>query len=269
MTDQGHDEAVGGAKVTLGFNPEAPYVIHTVGPEVGHGKSPSRSHREQLRDCYVSCLEVMETLPAGPDGREFIAFCCISTGLFAFPSDIAAQIAIDTVCCWCIEHPDTTITDIIFDAFLQRDFDLYNDKISSLVSSTGNSVHIAPIIPPPAPVASPSIKTARSWLEQADYLTICASAGLLCRNGSGLYFFRPVRQIFLRVPAAWSEETIRRIQLQWVEMPFSEMGILFSSSEYGQDVAKVSAICFVAKDSDSVWQSMFRSDFERGWVISC
>ncbi|KAL4994500.1 hypothetical protein BDV10DRAFT_188940 [Aspergillus recurvatus] len=183
MMEQGHDEAAGRAKVTPGFNLVAPYVIHTVGPEVGHGQSPTLRHREQLRGCYVSCLEAVETLPAGPDGRKAIAFCCISTGLFAFPSEIAAHIAIDTVSNWCMEHPDTTITDVIFDAFLQRDFDLYNVKISALASSSSHSVQIAPIIPQPAPVASPFIKTARSWLEQADYLTISAGAGLSAAAG--------------------------------------------------------------------------------------
>ncbi|KAL3430506.1 hypothetical protein BDV09DRAFT_199579 [Aspergillus tetrazonus] len=183
MMEQGHDEPVGRAKVTPGFKLQTPYVIHTVGPNLGHGQLPDRRHREQLRDCYVSCLEAMETLPALPDGRKVIVFCCISTGLFAFPSDIAAQIAIDTVLSWCLEHPKTTVTDIIFDTFLQRDFDLYNDKISSLVSSSNACVHIAPMTPQPAPVASPSIQTARSWLEQADYLIISAGAGLSAATG--------------------------------------------------------------------------------------
>ncbi|KAL4735047.1 hypothetical protein BDV11DRAFT_174206 [Aspergillus similis] len=183
MMKQGHDEPVGRAKVTPGFNLHAPYVIHTVGPELGHGQSPDRRHKEQFRDCYVSCLEAIETLPALPDGRKAISFCCISTGLFAFPSDTAAQIAIDTVSNWCLEHPTTTVTDIIFDTFLQRDFDLYNDKISSLVSTSSDCVHISPIAPQPAPVVSPSIKTARSWLEQADYLIISAGAGLSAAAG--------------------------------------------------------------------------------------
>ncbi|RDW61132.1 uncharacterized protein DSM5745_10630 [Aspergillus mulundensis] len=182
MIKQGHDEPVGQAKVTPGFNLNAKYVIHTVGPELGTGQAPTALHRKQLSDCYNSCLDAMERLPALLDGRKVVAFCCISTGLFAFPPDLAAQIAIDTVVRWCVEHPETTITDIIFDTFLDTDFDLYNDKLSSLVQAN-SAVKILPAQPAPTPRPSPSISTARSWLAEADYLIISAGAGLSAATG--------------------------------------------------------------------------------------
>ncbi|KAL4898980.1 hypothetical protein BDW74DRAFT_171824 [Aspergillus multicolor] len=182
MLEQGHDEPVGRAKVTPGFNLHAQYVVHTVGPELGNRTTPSELHRKQLSDCYKSCLDAVEALPALADGRKVIAFCCISTGLFAFPSDLAAQIAIDTVTRWCVEHPETTITDIIFDTFLQKDFDLYNAKMQSLGLNDA-STKVLPALPAAAPNPSTSMSTARSWLNEADYLIISAGAGLSAATG--------------------------------------------------------------------------------------
>ncbi|KAL3477078.1 hypothetical protein BJX99DRAFT_246402 [Aspergillus californicus] len=190
MIEQGHDEPVGRAKVTPGFNLPAPYVIHTVGPELRSGQAPDARHRQELSECYVSCLEAAESLPVSDDGRKVLGFCCISTGLFAFPSEIAAGIALETVYKWCLNHPETTITDIIFDTFLQRDYDLYNERISSLqlpVDSDSDSAHRVTITRTtpslPEPILSPAIKTARAWLQQADYLIISAGAGLSASTG--------------------------------------------------------------------------------------
>ena len=184
MLKQGHEEPVGRAKVTPGFNLPASYVIHTVGPQLNGDQTPSPSHRKQLGDCYVSCLEAAESLPPLSDGRKVIVFCCISTGLFAFPSDIAADIAIETVYNWCLKNPATTLTDIIFDTFLQRDWELYNAKTSQIAGSIDREVQVMPIPPkPPSPAISPAVKQAQSWLHDADYLIISAGAGLSAATG--------------------------------------------------------------------------------------
>ncbi|KAJ0418832.1 hypothetical protein BJY00DRAFT_314509 [Aspergillus carlsbadensis] len=184
----GYEEPSGRAKVTPGFNLHARYVIHTVGPELGDGRDPNEDDRRVLRECYVSCLEAAEGLPLLDDGsgRKVLVFCCISTGLFAFPADEAARIALDTVVGWCVQHPETTITDVIFDTFLQRDWDLYDNNMASLpIQSTNNPTIALNPTPtnPPHPTIPTSILTAKSWLRTTDYLIISAGAGLSAATG--------------------------------------------------------------------------------------
>ncbi|KAL2840295.1 hypothetical protein BJY01DRAFT_236795 [Aspergillus pseudoustus] len=186
MQEQGHEEPSGRAKVTPGFNLHAQYVIHTVGPQLDRGRLPDDEDRKLLRECYVCCLEAAESLPALEDGRKVVVFCCISTGIFAFPSDVAARIALETVYEWCLQHPETTITDIIFDTFLQRDWDLYNQNIASLAmaETADYTVTKAPSPPePPRPLISPAILKAQSWFKGANYLIISAGAGLSAATG--------------------------------------------------------------------------------------
>lgn len=90
MAEQGHKEPTGQAKITRGYNLPAKHIIHTVGPIVsGRLKKPQEY---ELADCYRSCL----TLTA-ENSLDSIAFCCISTGVFGFPQERAAEIAIGTV----------------------------------------------------------------------------------------------------------------------------------------------------------------------------
>lgn len=76
----------GDAKITKGYNLKARYVIHTVGP-VWYGGH--RDEFELLSSCYRRCLEV-----AKENGVKSIAFPCISTGVYCFPKETAAMIAV-------------------------------------------------------------------------------------------------------------------------------------------------------------------------------
>ena len=90
MQRQGHDEPTGQAKITPGYCLPARFILHTVGPIV---QGPlTDTHREQLRSSYRSCLEL-----ASQNRLKSVAFCCISTGVFMFPAEEAARIAVDTV----------------------------------------------------------------------------------------------------------------------------------------------------------------------------
>ena len=91
MMKQGNPEATGKAKITAGFNLPARYVIHTVGPIIPDGE-PTREQCAQLASCYHECLQLAER-----NGLESIAFCCISTGVFRFPNQLAAEIAVREV----------------------------------------------------------------------------------------------------------------------------------------------------------------------------
>ena len=90
MRAQGHEEPTGQAKITMGYNLPAKHVLHTVGPIVD-GPLTDRD-RELLASCYRACLTLAEE-----NGLKSVAFCCISTGVFCFPKDEAARIAVSTV----------------------------------------------------------------------------------------------------------------------------------------------------------------------------
>lgn len=80
----------GEAALTPGFHLPARFVIHTVGPIVGG--ELTQTHREALAHSYRRCLE-----EAAAHGLDTVAFCCISTGVFSFPQEEAARIAVATV----------------------------------------------------------------------------------------------------------------------------------------------------------------------------
>jgi O-acetyl-ADP-ribose deacetylase (regulator of RNase III) len=84
-----HGCRTGEAKITRGYRLPAKFVIHTPGP-VWHGGG--RGEAELLASCYRSCLDLAWKNKAGS-----IAFCCISTGVFHFPKEAAARIAVSTV----------------------------------------------------------------------------------------------------------------------------------------------------------------------------
>lgn len=119
MQAQRHEEATGKAKITPGFNLPAKYVIHTVGPIVPDGQ-PTREQEEQLASCYRSCLTLAEEY-----GLHSIAFCCISTGVFRFPRQRAAEIAVATA----MSFPKKSIDTIIFNTFKDEDTITYRQLI--------------------------------------------------------------------------------------------------------------------------------------------
>jgi O-acetyl-ADP-ribose deacetylase (regulator of RNase III)/NAD-dependent SIR2 family protein deacetylase len=176
MNAQQSEEPVGNAKITKGYCLPAEHVIHTVGPQLEQGKTPTETDTQELRNCYTSCLDSAEQLPALGDGRKVLAFCCISTGIFAFPQQLAAKVAVDTVREWIDHHPNTTITHIIFDVFLDADLDMYSKLL--LPSK------LAPVVNSPSPnLPLTSLHTAAAWLLQADTLIISAGAGLSASTG--------------------------------------------------------------------------------------
>ena len=123
MQLQSKDEEVGKAKITSGYNLPAKHVIHTVGPAIPHGSKPSDKNNEELASCYRSCLDI-----ANANKLESIAFCCISTGVFNFPQEQAAQIAIKTVEDY-LANNESTLKHIIFDVFSDGDYSIYKNLL--------------------------------------------------------------------------------------------------------------------------------------------
>ena len=87
----------GKAKITKGYDLPCKYVIHTPGPRWNGGKS---KERELLASCYQSCLEL-----AVENGIRSLAFPSISTGIYQFPVEEAARIAIGTAKDFAASHP--------------------------------------------------------------------------------------------------------------------------------------------------------------------
>ncbi len=114
MEKQRREEPTGQAKLTKAYNLPCDYVIHTVGPIV-QGRL-TEEHCRLLESSYKSCLDL-----AVQNGIGSIAFCCISTGVFGFPQNEAAQIAVRTVREYRRKHD----IQVIFDVFGDDDYEIY------------------------------------------------------------------------------------------------------------------------------------------------
>ena len=119
MLQQGHEEPTGLAKITKAYNLPCKYVIHTVGPIIPNG-IPTDFQKEQLASCYRNIMSC-----ADENGLESIAFCCISTGEFRFPNELAAEIAVKTVSDYLSTHPNTSLKHIVFNVFKDVDKEIY------------------------------------------------------------------------------------------------------------------------------------------------
>ena len=122
MDAQGHEEATGGAKITPAYNLPCKYVLHTVGPIITGPVTPR--DQELLASCYRSCLELAEK-----NGIRSIAFCCISTGEFHFPNELAASIAIETVRTY--KTKTNSPMEVIFNVFKDADYQIYRELLGA------------------------------------------------------------------------------------------------------------------------------------------
>lgn len=121
MQAQGHEEPTGQAKITPGFNLPAKYVLHTVGPII-NGEVTAEDEA-LLASCYRCCLDL-----AAKNGLRSVAFCCISTGVFRFPPERAAEIAIQTVKEYL--RQDATVRRMVFNVFKDSDLAIYQKKLA-------------------------------------------------------------------------------------------------------------------------------------------
>lgn len=116
MEMQGCEEATGQAKITPAYNLPCRYILHTVGPII-QGKVTEKDCT-LLASCYQSCLEL-----AAAYELESVAFCCISTGIFHFPNDRAAEIAVQTVKEFFKKQ--TSVKKVIFNVFKDMDKEIF------------------------------------------------------------------------------------------------------------------------------------------------
>lgn len=109
----------GKAKITRGYNLKAKYVIHTVGP-VWHGGH--ENEHELLASCYSNSLELAEEYKV-----KTLAFPGISAGVYRFPKDQAAFIAVSEVKRFLSKHQYPAR--VIFVAFDDTNFELYRQHL--------------------------------------------------------------------------------------------------------------------------------------------
>ena len=109
----------GEAKLTRGYRLPAKFVIHTVGP-VWHGGG--RREPELLASCYRRSIEV-----AAANGSRTLAFPSISTGVYGYPIELAADVAVATVRSAVAEL--ASIEDIVFCCFSASDLAVYTGRL--------------------------------------------------------------------------------------------------------------------------------------------
>jgi O-acetyl-ADP-ribose deacetylase (regulator of RNase III) len=107
----------GEAKATPGFRLAARWIIHTVGPVYRDGR---HGEPDRLASCYRRSLEVADEL-----GARSIAFPAISTGVYGYPAEAAATIAVDT-----IRSTPTDVELVRLVAFDDRTLRLYEERLS-------------------------------------------------------------------------------------------------------------------------------------------
>ena len=112
--------ATGDAKITRGYRLPAKHVIHAVGPVWRGGRS---GEPDLLASCYRRALEL-----ASAHGLASIAFPSISTGVYGYPIELAAPLAVATVRA---HVAGTSITDVIFCCFSASDLAVYEESLRS------------------------------------------------------------------------------------------------------------------------------------------
>lgn len=118
-----HGCETGQAKITKAYNLPCDYVIHTVGPIWNGGRS---KEEELLASCYFNSMQV-----ALEHGIRSIAFPSISTGVYCFPVELAAKIAVKTVSRFLDDNPDSFefVEWVLFDNETERIYEGEVDKL--------------------------------------------------------------------------------------------------------------------------------------------
>ena len=112
-----YEQPTGVPVLTDAYNLPARKVIHVAGPVVSDRVTPELE--EELASCYRNTLDI-----CNEHHLKSIAFCCISTGVYRFPNQRAAEIAVTTVETWMKEHPGA-VERVIFNVFKDEDRQYY------------------------------------------------------------------------------------------------------------------------------------------------
>lgn len=117
----GRPEETGRALLTGGYHLPAEHVIHTVGPIVSGPLTDE--HRELLARSYRSVLAAADSA-----GLDSVGLCSVSTGVFGYPKDEAAQLVLATIEAWLSLHPESTMR-IVISAYADIDVAVYEQAL--------------------------------------------------------------------------------------------------------------------------------------------
>ncbi|XP_067400122.1 ADP-ribose glycohydrolase MACROD1 isoform X3 [Emydura macquarii macquarii] len=111
----------GKAKLSCGYRLPAKYVIHTVGP-IAQGE-PSASQEKELENCYKNSLKL-----AVENKLRSVVFPCLSTGVFGYPSDAAAEVVLRTLREW-LDVNKEKVDRLVICVFQEKDEEIYKMKL--------------------------------------------------------------------------------------------------------------------------------------------
>ncbi|BDI32000.1 O-acetyl-ADP-ribose deacetylase [Capsulimonas corticalis] len=117
-----HGAKTGVVVVTGAHKLPQKYIFHTAGPVWNGGKS---GESEKLTSSYRGCLEAADKL-----GLSSIAYCSISTGVYRYPLDLAAQVCISTIQEYLLSHPETRLRRIVLAMFGPAEFDVFAQALA-------------------------------------------------------------------------------------------------------------------------------------------
>jgi O-acetyl-ADP-ribose deacetylase (regulator of RNase III) len=113
--------AVGQAKITGAYRLPSKFVIHTVGP---YWRGGTQGEARLLASCYASAVEI-----AIGKSAASLAFPCISTGVYGYPVELAAPIAVQTVAA--AVRNQAVLRSVIFCCFSAADLEVYREVLSA------------------------------------------------------------------------------------------------------------------------------------------
>jgi len=120
----------GAAVLTKGHNLSQPFILHVAGPV---WKGGGANEADKLALSYRSCLE-----KADAKGLKSLAFCSISTGVYAYPLTLAAPLALSTANDFLNTHPDTSLELVVFALFQKPELLAFQKAWKELGSAAAN-----------------------------------------------------------------------------------------------------------------------------------
>lgn len=153
--------------VTRGYRLPASHVVHVTGPHVKG--EPTAADAKKLSCCYERCLDEALSL-----GFRTVAFPCLSTGVFGYPNEAAAEVALDTVQRWLTVHSDADMV-VVMDLFADADVLAYERQLWEESNDNGEKD------------AVDNLELARSWLQTAEAILVCGGAGMSGNPGELVY----------------------------------------------------------------------------------
>eukprot|EP00934_Nitzschia_sp_Nitz4_P003152 Nitzschia sp. Nitz4//scaffold28_size193895//71689//73674//NITZ4_001649-RA/size193895-processed-gene-0.221-mRNA-1//1//CDS//3329545934//3142//frame0 len=184
MKQRGHLLAAGTEPVvTDAFALPSSKVIHITGPQV---RRPGYATQEESNMLAVTYENILTTAASNPQIRH-VAIPCISTGLFGFPSDKAAHIALNTIGHWLSRNPDAKLESVILNVFTENDYQVYQHALTQNINPLDSTMYNSPCYDGKYMMRKEQLNLAKTWIDQADAVLICAGAGMSVKPGEMVY----------------------------------------------------------------------------------